>query len=401
MKSNKIISIFMAAVLWAAAPAAVFAQSAGFSASQSAPRELVISDEAGLVQLAQDCRLDSYSKNLYVTLAADISLSGEFTPVPVFGGTFDGGGHTISGAEITADGSYCGLFRYVQKGAFVKNLTVSGTVSPSGSGEYVGGIAGSNSGSIINCRFDGSVKGTSYVGAIAGINEKSGLITRCESTGDITGEHFSGGIAGSSSGTILSSVNNCSVNTTPSDAKLSIRDIDVGSIISQEELISKYDTGGIAGFSDGIIQGCRNYGTVGYQHIGYNVGGIVGRQSGYVSGCDNYGEILGRKDVGGIAGQMEPYRSIDFSKDTLQKLLDEQEILGGLIDNLIADAKTAGGAVDGSVQRLTQQMEQLRGCADDIADRTEDIYNGWTDGVNEITARADEALDGIAPALDV
>ena len=66
------------------------------------------------------------------------------------------------------------------------------------------------------------------------------------------------------------------------------------------------DIGGIAGFSNGVIQSCKNVGNVGYEHMGYNVGGIVGRQSGYLDGCKNTGIVNGRKDVGGIAGQLEP-----------------------------------------------------------------------------------------------
>lgn len=406
MRSRKIISIAAAVVLALAIPANAIAETAApnaantSAAGQTAKRELIISDAAGLLNFAENCRLDSYSKDLYVTLSADITLSGDLTPIPIFGGTFDGNGHTISGLNITGDGSYAGLFRYVRRGALVKDLTVKGTVSPAGSAEYVGGIAGSNSGNITGCTFDGSVKGINYVGGIAGINENSGLISNCSSSGAISGEHLSGGIAGSSSGTILNSTSRCSVNTTASEAKLSIRDIDWDSIISQEEPSSMSDAGGIAGFSDGIIQGCENYGTVGYPHIGYNVGGIVGRQSGYVNNCVNHGEIFGRKDVGGIAGQMEPYRSIDFDKDTVQKLLDEMEVLGGLTDRLIENARSAGGAVNDEVQGLTWQMEKLRNSADDIADRTDVIYNGWAGGLNEISARVDEALDGVAPALD-
>lgn len=406
MRTRKIISIAAAVVLALAIPANVIAETAApatpnsSAAGQTAKRELIISDAAGFLNFAENCRLDSYSKDLYVTLSADITLSGEITPIPIFGGTFDGNGHTISGLNITGDGSYVGLFRYVQRGALVKNLTVKGTVSPAGSAEYVGGIVGSNSGNITGCTFEGSVKGINYVGGISGINENSGLISNCSSSGAISGEHLSGGIAGSSSGTILNSVSRCSVNTTASEAKLSIRDIDWDSIISQEEPSPMSDAGGIAGFSDGIIQGCENYGTVGYPHIGYNVGGIVGRQSGYVNNCVNHGEIFGRKDVGGIAGQMEPFRSIDFDEDTVQKLLDEMDILSGLTDRLIEDARSAGGAVNDEVQGLTWQMEKLRNSADDIADRTDVIYNGWADGLNEISARVDEALDGVAPALD-
>ena len=65
------------------------------------------------------------------------------------------------------------------------------------------------------------------------------------------------------------------------------------------------DTGGVAGRSSGMILTSVNTGTIGYEHVGYNVGGIVGRTDGLVSGCVNQGCVLGRKDVGGIAGQAE------------------------------------------------------------------------------------------------
>ena len=399
---QKIFSVVAALTLAVSLPAETMAANASTAVSQqkNEREQLTITDEAGLKKLAESCRLDSYSKELYVTLASDIELSGEFTPIPTFSGVFDGAGHTISGLKITADGSYMGLFRYVQRGGLVKDLTVKGTVTPAGSAEYVGGIAGSNSGNITGCTFAGKVKGTNNVGGIAGINEKSGLISGCSASGAISGDHSSGGIAGSSSGTLLNDTSRCSVNTTATEAKLSITDIDWDSIMSSEEPSSMTDAGGITGYSDGIIQGCENYGTVGYPHIGYNVGGIVGRQSGYVNSCTNRGEIFGRKDVGGIAGQMEPYQSIDFDKDTVQKLLDEMDVLGGLVDDLIDDAKGAGDAIDSKVQGLTGQMDNLRRSADDISDRTTDLYNGWTDGVNEISARVDEALDGVSPALD-
>ena len=58
--------------------------------------------------------------------------------------------------------------------------------------------------------------------------------------------------------------------------------------------------GGIAGISSGIIQSCTNYGTVGYQHVGYNIGWHRRRQSGYLNGCADRGVVYGRKDVGGI-----------------------------------------------------------------------------------------------------
>ena len=58
--------------------------------------------------------------------------------------------------------------------------------------------------------------------------------------------------------------------------------------------------------NDGIIEKSINRATVGYPYTGYNVGGICGRTIGRIYDCENYGLIQGRKDVGGIAGQMEP-----------------------------------------------------------------------------------------------
>ncbi len=399
MKANRMISAFLAGTLALTFPLST-AVSETAVVEEPSKRELVISDEAGLAELSQSCRIDSYSENLRVTLSSDIALSGKFTPIPFFKGTLDGNGHTISGLDITADGSYSGLFRYIGRGALVKNLTVKGTVSPKGSAEYVGGIAGSNSGTVIGCTFIGVVKGVNYVGGITGINEESGFISNCESSGMISGEHCSGGIAGSSSGTVLNCTSRCNVNTAVSEAKLSLEDIDWDSIVSSEEPASMTDAGGIAGFSDGIIQGCENYGKVGYPHIGYNVGGIVGRQSGYLCGCTNRGEVFGRKDVGGVAGQLEPSRSIEFDRDTVQKLADEIDMIGGLADKLAEDARSGGSAVNDKIQSLTWQMEQLRKSADDISDRAEILFNGWTDGINEISARVDIALDGLSPALD-
>lgn len=80
-----------------------------------------------------------------------------------------------------------GLFRYVQEGAKVRNLTVSGEISPSGSQNQVGGIVGVNYGSIENCKFSGNVIGDNEVGGIAGVNEETGEIRRCESNANVIG----------------------------------------------------------------------------------------------------------------------------------------------------------------------------------------------------------------------
>ena len=103
--TQKILSVIAALTLAVSLPAEIMTTSTAVSQTSSDREQLTITDEAGLIKFAKACSIDSYSKNLYVTLGSDIELSGEFTPIPVFGGVFDGAGHTISGLNITSSGS--------------------------------------------------------------------------------------------------------------------------------------------------------------------------------------------------------------------------------------------------------------------------------------------------------
>lgn len=404
---HKIISVICSAAVLAVSTLAVLpvnmtAYAESVSSSQSV-RTVYISDIEGFLKLAEDCRIDSASKNLNVILTADISLAGaDYFGIPIFCGTFDGGGHTISGLVIHDSASEIGLFRHAERGAVIKNLTVTGSVSPSGSRDVVGGIAGVNCGTITSCKFRGSVSGNNGVGGIAGKNEETGVISGCESSAAIAAESSAGGIAGTNLGVLIDCSNSGSINAVYTDSEINADELDPEDLknISADNVIGKSDIGGIAGFSSGIIQRCSNSGTVGYQHTGYNIGGIVGRQSGLLNSCKNTGSVFGRKDVGGIAGQMEPYRSIEFSEDAAQRLGAEMDILSESIDKLISDARNSGSRINSEIQTLTSQMNAAQKNADEIADRTETIFNGYSEGINELLARADIALDGAVPALD-
>lgn len=95
------------------------------------------------------------------------------------------------------------------------------------------------------------------------------------------------------------------------------------------------DTGGIAGLSSGKFTTASNTGTIGYQHVGYNVGGVAGRVSqGYLQNCTNTGAVYGRKDVGGIVGQLEPFLEISYLTDNLTKLDEESDTLIDMHDQL-------------------------------------------------------------------
>ena len=72
---------------------------------------ILINSADDFINFAKNCSYDLWSKGKSFLLTADIDLQGkDLSPVPVFSGKFDGGGHTISGVEIISAGSTIGLF---------------------------------------------------------------------------------------------------------------------------------------------------------------------------------------------------------------------------------------------------------------------------------------------------
>ncbi|MCR5596061.1 MAG: hypothetical protein K6G12_09440 [Lachnospiraceae bacterium] len=366
--------------------------------------EISTADE--LMQLAKNCALDTWSRNKHVTLSEDISLLGkEFSGIPTFGGVFDGHGHTISELYIDNGESYVGLFSYVQEDAVIRNLKVSGTVAPSGDQVMVGGIAGDNSGVIAQCSFDGIISGHDYVGAVAGMNELTGVISGCSVSGYVKGIHFTGGIAGENMGNITGCTNNSPVNTSNIDTTFTAESLnELSSIMSiigrkgeddtdeAKASATVTDTGGIAGLSIGIISHCVNHGPIGYEHVGYNTGGIAGRQSGYIYACTNNGEILGRKDVGGIVGQAEPYITIDFSQDVAYQLSEAIGKLHDLVNVTLNDTRNQSDTITGRLSVIQQFTGNAINDAKYIAQNTVDFANGVTGAATEAFSRVDYIL---------
>lgn len=319
---------------------------------------LTISSRREFLEFAENCRLDKFSDNLMVSLEADIDLTGiEFEGVPIFCGMFEGNHHTISGLNITRDGSAKGLFRYLTEDAVVQNLSVKGHLEPQGSRSYIGGVAGNNAGTILNCSFSGEIKGKNYVGGFAGVNEVTGTIENCQTEGTIQGTHFVGGIAGDNYGVIRDCTNLADVNVQVQKNTLEVADITIEALTGSESYYVVTNIGGIAGSSSGVIRDCENQGIIGHQHVGYNIGGIAGSQVGYIYNCKNQGPVLGRKEVGGIVGQMEPVANLEFSADTLQILEGQLNSTAGKIKQSSDRLQTQ---ISDSTADLNHQIEQLQ-----------------------------------------
>lgn len=352
-----------------------------------------------LLEVAAKCELDFWSQDKMIELKEDISLEGkDFEGFPVLAGCFNGNGHTISGFHIKGNGYADGFFRYITTTGIVQDLKLSGTVESENEEECTGGVCGINAGWILNCTFIGSVEGKAETGGIVGENEGTGTVSSCFSHGTVTGYDRAGGIAGANYGAIRNCTNKAGIN---SDSSWLEEEDEAGlewllEDVKERKLISGTDIGGIAGYSRGIIINSTNTGVVGYEHNGYNIGGIAGRQTGQILFCNNEGHVYGRKDIGGIVGQMEPYISVEEAEsvsEAVQRLHD-------LVDKFLDDAGETQDTVSEDFDRLREHSDNALDDADTIADGTVDFVDNNVEAVNELANRLDYCMDQIPGIMD-
>ena len=249
----------------------------------------------GLLNVAE--LVNGGKTDINITLTADIDLTGkDWTPIGTsfdnsYKGTFDGGGHTITGLTFTTNDEFAGLFGWLNRAGTVKNVVMEGVQITSNQiyGGSIGGVVGSGWGTIENCSVSGSVSGTVYVGGVVGA-QIGGSITGCSSSATVKGTVDVGGVAGqtNSSATLTAcyATGNVIIEMDPK------KNIAGGSLVGMNagsSLLACYATGNVTstGSSTGYmhIGGFlgNNYTTVtaGYwknnheQGIGYNKEGIV------------------------------------------------------------------------------------------------------------------------------
>ena len=155
----------------------------------------------GLMNIA--ALVNGGKSDINITLDTDIDLTGkDWTPIGTdydnsYKGTFDGGGHTITGLTFTTNDEYAGLFGWLNRAGTVKNVVMEGVQITSNQiyGGSIGGVAGYSWGTIENCSVSGSVSGTVYVGGVVGA-QIDGSITGCSSSATVKGTVDVGGVAG-------------------------------------------------------------------------------------------------------------------------------------------------------------------------------------------------------------
>mgnify|MGYP000364286297 FL=1 len=244
----------------------------------------------GLMNVAE--LVNGGKTDINITLDKNIDLTGkDWTPIGTdydnsYKGTFDGGGHTITGLTFTTNDEYAGLFGWLNRAGTVKNVVMEGVQITSNQiyGGSIGGVVGSGWGTIENCSVSGSVSGTVYVGGVVGA-QIGGSITGCSSSATVKGTVDVGGVAGqtNSSATLTAcyATGNVTIEINPA------KNIAGGSLVGMNagsSLLACYATGNVTstGSSTGKVHiggflG-NNYTTVtaGYwknnheQGIGYN-----------------------------------------------------------------------------------------------------------------------------------
>ena len=234
----------------------------------------------GLMNVAE--LVNGGKTDINITLTADIDLTGKgWTPIGTdydnsYTGTFDGGGHTITGLTVTTNDEYAGLFGYLGNfnngAATVKNVVMDGIqITCNHRLGYAGGVAGFSWGTIENCSVSGSISGTVSVGGVVGV-QRDHPITGCSSSATVKGTINVGGVAGQ---TIFGATLTACYAT--------------GNVIIEIDRTQNISGGGLVGFNDGIsLLSCYATGNVtstgsstGYVHIG----GFLGDNYITVTAC--------------------------------------------------------------------------------------------------------------------
>ena len=228
----------------------------------------------GLMNVAE--LVNGGKTDINITLDKNIDLTGKgWTPIGTsfdnsYKGTFDGGGHTITGLTVTTNDQFVGLFGYLNRAGMVKNVVMEGIqITSNHMFGCTGGVVGYSWGTIENCSVSGSVSGTDCVGGVVG-SQKAGSIIGCSSSATVKGKHYVGGVAGEKWGTMTACYATGNV-IIEMDPKKNIAGGGLVGMNAGSSLLACYATGNVTSTGS----------STGYMHIG----GFLGNNYTTVTAC--------------------------------------------------------------------------------------------------------------------
>jgi hypothetical protein len=292
-----------------------------YTVSLAAAKGYIIEDDGsytvtsadGLMNIAE--LVNGGKSNINITLDTDIDLTGkDWTPIGTdydnsYKGTFDGGGHTITGLTFTTNDEYAGLFGHLNSAGTVKNVVMEGIQITSNQiyGGSIGGVVGFSWGTIENCTVSGSVSGTVYVGGVVGA-QWGGSITGCSSSATVKGMVYVGGVVGQTNGNTIT-LTACYAT---------------GNVIIEIAPKKNIAGGGLVGMNAGSILACYATGNVtstGSSTGNVHIGGFLGDNYTTVTACywkNNHEQGIGYKK----AGTVTEVTKVDGTDVTWQKAVD-------------------------------------------------------------------------------
>ena len=417
MKNYRILAVLLSLTMGVTTivsnPVIAYAEEKETTSETTAQEVVKIETVQDLKSIATNSVNDSYTLHKKFVLQNDIDLSGsDYKPIAIFAGEFDGNGHTIKGVKLLELGDNTGFFQYVEATGKVSNLTIEGKIQQVEKKENVGGIVGTNKGTIQNCTFRGEIMAQQCVGGIAGYNRESGMIVNCNNEGTLIGTKRIGGIVGWNEGNVQNCTNQGDVNATDqtvydfgeettlefSVPNMSMDKEEIKKNLQDEKKINYI--GGIAGVSSGTVDSCENFGTIGYSHMGYTIGGVVGYQRGILINANNYGSVNGRKDIGGIVGILEPLVEADYSEDTTDKLQSEMDTMLTLMDDLSDKTRAGGDTATNDVDQIRDRLKDLRQTIRNHRDYYDKRLDVFDDGLDSRVNSIDQLLDDLDFNID-
>ena len=262
----------------------------------------------GLMNVAE--LVNGGKTDINITLDKNIDLTGkDWTPIGTsfdnsYTGTFDGGGHTITGLTITTKDQFVGLFGYLNRAGTVKNVVMEGIqITSNHMFGNTGGVAGFSWGTIENCSVSGSVSGTKCVGGVVGA-QKAGSITGCSSSATVKGTVDVGGVAGEKWGSMTA----CYAT---------------GNVTLEIDSPKNLSGGGLVGFNGGSsVLACYATGNVtstGSSTGNVHIGGFLGDNYTTVTACywkNNHEQGIGYNN------KVTEATKVDCTDVTWQKAVD-------------------------------------------------------------------------------
>jgi hypothetical protein len=263
-----------------------------------------------------------------------------------FMGRLDGAEYSIRNVTITPGLYEAGysFFQYIGSSGYIQNLILEQVVIEEGND--AGGLAGNNSGQIVGCTVSGKIRGYYYLGGMVGTN--LGTIFKCRSACKverIAGEGTNlGGLAGRNQGLIHES---CATGDIGAEGYKVVGGL-VGKNDYQGTITECYATGNVTVFTT-------------------SAGGLVGSNSGTIQSSYSTGKVssISSSNIGGFVGSYNA--------------LPDARISSCFWDvNTSGQSSSAGGS--GVVGKTTAEMKTLA----TFIGAGWDFVGEWSTGIEDI-----------------